>query len=40
MEIDDKWQSAYGDLDFDAKKFRTPRVWSRSFTRWGWQTPG
>ena len=21
MEIDDRWQSAYGDLDFDAAKF-------------------
>ena len=25
MEIDDKWQSAYGDLDFDAKKFPDPK---------------
>jgi alpha-glucosidase (family GH31 glycosyl hydrolase) len=24
MEIDDRWQSAYGDLDFDAQKFPDP----------------
>ncbi|KAK9806886.1 hypothetical protein WJX72_006324 [[Myrmecia] bisecta] len=24
MEIDDRWQSAYGDLEFDAKKFPDP----------------
>lgn len=25
MEIDDRWQSAYGDLEFDTKKFPNPK---------------
>ena len=34
MEIDDKWQSAHGDLDL-TRRVPGPRAWSRSFTRWG-----
>ncbi len=26
MEIDDRWQHAYGDLDFDRKKFPDPKA--------------
>ena len=26
MEIDDKWQEAYGELDFDKSKFPDPKV--------------
>lgn len=44
MEIDDRWQTAYGDLDFDKKKFPDPkamidRLHSQGFQVTCWVTP-
>ena len=34
MEIDDKWQAGYGELDFDLDKFPDPKAMVESCTTW------